>query len=356
MKPLVSTIIPTLLPERFESLCKAIRSVLDQSYPRVEAIVVADGPGATHVEKLSEKFPGGRVRVARRDRRGGPGAARNAGAGAAQGEYLAFLDDDDEWLPQKLEVQMAIARERPDAAFLFSDAYVIKETGTTTFFEGAEFSGSPTLEALCRRDFVLCATALVKRAIFEEVGGLDGSEELLGADDADLWGRILYRGHPAAYSPLPLVRYNYRSNGYSESAEFFQHLQNLLKKRMRLFSDRPECTALLKDYLFRMTCGEGNKHLRDGRIEKASACFGRAASLRFSPTRNYSGEFHEGAYCFLLSGRRAEARRFLCRSMRLRPFYLKNYLYWVFTCLPAGGYRALRNLKRRLFGRSEKTE
>ncbi len=348
MNPLVSVLTPTCDPARLPTLRRAVRSIFRQTYSHVEAIVIADGSQAIHVDALAKEIRDPRLRVAHLETPQGPAVARNAGAEVAQGEYLAFLDDDDEWLPQKLDVQMEVIREHPEAAFVFSDAHVIQETGATTFFKIANFSGPPTLEALCRNDFVLCVTAVVKRTIFDEVGGLDPAEELLGTDDADLWGRILHRSYTAAYSPLPLAIHNHHKNSYSDGLEFLQHLANLLKKRMRLFSDRPECVALLKDYLFRITWGQASKLLCAGRIEESAACFQRASSLRPSSAGGYTGAFYEGAYRCLLLGRNSEARQFLRYSMRFKPFHWKNYIYWIFTYLPPFAYKAARKLKRTL--------
>ncbi|UCF80055.1 MAG: glycosyltransferase [Acidobacteriota bacterium] len=347
----MSVLTPTCDPERLSQLRRAIQSVLNQTYPCLEAIVVADGPRATHVDVLEEEICDSRLRVVRLSKAQGPAAARNAGAKVAQGEFLAFLDDDDEWLPQKLEVQVAIAQENPDAAFVFSDAYFIQETEVDTYLRMTKFRGSPTLEALCRNDFVLCVTAMVKRTVFDEVGGLDTSEEILGTDDADLWGRILHRSYSAAYSPLPLAVHNHNKDSYSSSIEFLQHLANLLKRRMRLFSDRPGCVTLLKGYLFKVTYVEMREHLRAGRVEETSACFRRSASIRPFPNMDYyARRFHGDAYTWLLSGQRREARLNLWFSMRLNPFYWKNYFYWVFSWLPAGVYQTARRLKKHVSG------
>ena len=107
-EPLVSIVVPTY--NRLAYLRQAVQSVFDQTYRQWELIVVDDGSTdgtAAYVASL-----GGRVRALTLPRRGGAARARNAGVGAARGAYVAFLDSDDLWLPEKLAIQMAGLRER----------------------------------------------------------------------------------------------------------------------------------------------------------------------------------------------------------------------------------------------------
>jgi glycosyltransferase involved in cell wall biosynthesis len=101
---LVSVIIPTL--RRPDLLRRALASVFSQSWTSIEVIVVIDGPDAA-TRALLDAMADPRLTVLRHERSLGPGRARNAGAALARGAWLAFLDDDDEWLPDKLAVQLA---------------------------------------------------------------------------------------------------------------------------------------------------------------------------------------------------------------------------------------------------------
>lgn len=103
--PFVSVIIPTY--NRRHILPDSISSVLNQSYRDFELIIVDDGSD-DGTEEYIESIADDRVRYLKTDRNWGPAAARNLGARAAKGEYLAFHDSDDEWLPDKLEKQMAL--------------------------------------------------------------------------------------------------------------------------------------------------------------------------------------------------------------------------------------------------------
>ncbi|WP_420593601.1 glycosyltransferase family 2 protein [Deinococcus sp.] len=107
--PLVSAIIPTR--NRPEQVVQAVRSALAQTYPALEVIVIVDGPDAATVSLLSE-ISDSRLRVHELPESLGGGGARNKGVELSAGEWIAFLDDDDVWLPDKTEKQVAAAREQ----------------------------------------------------------------------------------------------------------------------------------------------------------------------------------------------------------------------------------------------------
>jgi glycosyltransferase involved in cell wall biosynthesis len=110
--PLVSVIIPTY--RRPQTLGDAVRSVLGQTYPNLEVIVVSDGPDpetAAAVRQIAEEAGAAGAKVIYHELavNSGPAAARNAGVAVSQGTWIGFLDDDDAWLPRKLEAQLAVA-------------------------------------------------------------------------------------------------------------------------------------------------------------------------------------------------------------------------------------------------------
>ena len=109
--PLVTAVIPTR--GRPELLASAVRSALRQTWLNMEVIVVVDGPDPATGEYL-ETLTDPRLRVVFLAERLGGSDARNAGVRAARGEWIAFLDDDDEWLPEKIERQMLAAQAMPD--------------------------------------------------------------------------------------------------------------------------------------------------------------------------------------------------------------------------------------------------
>jgi GT2 family glycosyltransferase len=235
-----------------------------------------------------------------------------------------LLDDDDEWLPGKLETQLRLARRHPNAALIFSDTYVKTDTATVTSFSHLNFDGRPTLEALCEKDFVQPITMLVKRSVFDALGGFDESRALIGVDDYDFCLR-LFTSYPAVCSREALAMYHYHGNNYSATRRFRKAETTLLRKSLRRLRNRPNCRAVLQSRLARVR--------RERVLQK----------------RRFAYEAHREAYECMLKGEFKKARGALYGAMRSRPLYTKNYAYWFFACLPHAAYLAARRLKRKVW-------
>lgn len=184
--PTVSVVVPTY--NRGERLAQTIESVLNQRYRDLELVVVDDA-STDDTEETVREFDDSRVRyVSHRTNRGGA-AARNTGIDASDGTYVAFLDDDDEWHPEKLERQVARLEESSDewvAAYCdvrvrrhgswkalrsaVADA-VFDETGASQKPEG----GSELIPVVLSMDLSLggASTLVAERAVVEEIGGFD---------------------------------------------------------------------------------------------------------------------------------------------------------------------------------------
>ncbi len=121
----VSVVIPTYNRKHF--ICFAVDSVLEQTFSDYEIIVVDDGSTDGTAELLSSKY-GNKVICLQQENRGF-GAARNHGVNAATGDYIAFLDSDDLWHKDKLELQVTIMERLPKLAFLFSEFSILKDSG-----------------------------------------------------------------------------------------------------------------------------------------------------------------------------------------------------------------------------------
>jgi len=124
-KPLLSVVIPTW--NRAHIVCEAVESALSQQADGIEVIVVDDASTDGTAEVLKTKF-GSEVHLLQLGNRRGPGAARNAGALLACGEFVAFLDSDDLWLPEKLAAELRAFAEFPEANAVVSDSQ--------SFYEG----------------------------------------------------------------------------------------------------------------------------------------------------------------------------------------------------------------------------
>ncbi|HUO20945.1 MAG TPA: glycosyltransferase family 2 protein [Caulobacteraceae bacterium] len=131
--PLVSVVIPHY--NRVAVLGETLRTVLAQTYPHWEVVIVDDCSPQDPREALAEFLADPRIRLVRLEANGGASAARNVGIGEATGDLIAFLDSDDHWRPQKLEKQVALAVSAPDPERVIVTTLIEKHGATATTFE-----------------------------------------------------------------------------------------------------------------------------------------------------------------------------------------------------------------------------
>lgn len=197
MPPLISVIIPTF--NRAAWVREAVDSVLAQTFQDFELIVVDDGSTDATGEGLMAY--GDRLRHLVQDRQG-VSAARNRGLDLAQGEWIAFLDSDDLWLPQKLETQVAFLNRHPQAEICQTEEIWIRHgrrvNPRNKHRKPAGDIFVPSL-TLC---LVSPSAVMLKRSLLEEVGFFDTS--LPACEDYDLWLRISCR-KPVFLIEEPLV-------------------------------------------------------------------------------------------------------------------------------------------------------
>lgn len=197
--------ISVVIPARNASatLGRAIDSVLAQTLPAREIIVVDDG--STDASAATAGAYASVSVIGLRDGRGAA-AARNAGVRVAQGEWVAFLDADDEWLPDKLRKQAALIEPEPGQSMIFCAS---EEFGPDGVSWGDTFRGRPihceaeSWKALLKTNFVATPTVIAPRALLIQLGGFD--EKLPLGEDQDMWIRLALSGR-LAYVPECLVR------------------------------------------------------------------------------------------------------------------------------------------------------
>lgn len=176
MNELVSVVTPT--HKRGDTLLRAVESVLRQSYPNVEMLIVDDNePGDSYsleTQRLLATIRDPRVRYIPQKRHINGAAARNAGIRAARGAYVAFLDDDDEWLPEKTSRQMEVFSKHPSV-----DAVT---TLWTRYVQGKAVMSCPAYTAddfqykvLAREISVFSSTVLIRKSAIGKFGGFDES-------------------------------------------------------------------------------------------------------------------------------------------------------------------------------------
>ena len=186
-RPAVTVIIPTF--NRASIVVRAIRSVLGQTYQDWELIVVDDG-STDGTEQAVRGLSDNRIKYIRHDRnRRGGAAARNTGIRYAQGEYVAFLDSDDEWLPEKLQKELEVFRNSdPALGLVYTGEMILDETGRVLEICMATKSGW-VYEVLLDSCFIgSCSRVTVKKQALERVAGFD--ETLVSHQDWDLWLRV----------------------------------------------------------------------------------------------------------------------------------------------------------------------
>jgi len=184
MKPLVSVIIPT--HNRCRYLSEAVDSVLAQTYPHLEIFIVDDG-STDDTPQVLEKY-GNKIKYLRQECRG-VCVARNNAIRQAAGKYVAFLDDDDVWLPQKLEKEVAFLESHEDHGFVFSSfRYFSDEKADMGERRRNEYE-EMTYEYLYNQNLIF-STSLVtmRKECLDRFGLFD--EGLVQSADYDLWLRI----------------------------------------------------------------------------------------------------------------------------------------------------------------------
>ncbi|MBN1906277.1 MAG: glycosyltransferase [Deltaproteobacteria bacterium] len=183
----VSVIIPTY--NRADKVCRAITSVIDQIYRDIEIIVIDDASTDNTIERLHEFGSG--IKIIRHQKNVGVSAARNSGIRSATGEYIALLDSDDYWLPEKLEVQIAFFMAHPDAVICQArELWIRHGKRVNPGKKHLKPSGDifiPSLK-LC---LVSPSAVMFKKSLLDEVGIFD--EGFPVCEDYDLWLRISYK-------------------------------------------------------------------------------------------------------------------------------------------------------------------
>ncbi len=199
---LVSAVIPAFNYGHYVAV--AVQSVLDQTYSPIECIVVDDGSTDNTADVLATF--GGRVRTIRQKNRG-LAATRNVGIKASRGEFVALLDADDRWWPDKIARQVDAFAENPTAAAVGCGAEAVGAAGQR-LFEVIVASTSPGSDGI--RDVFLrkkwvggsASGAMIRRSVLDRIGLFD--ETLTAAEDWDMWLRIVAE-HPIVNLPDVLV-------------------------------------------------------------------------------------------------------------------------------------------------------
>jgi glycosyltransferase involved in cell wall biosynthesis len=227
--PLVSIVIPTY--NRADYLKITLENLGKQVYNNFEIIVVDDGTPGSINEQLCGEFDN--VTYYKIKNSGGPAKPRNFGATKAKGKYIAFLDDDDLWRNDKLEIQVAILESNPDFGIIHSSCELIDENGNKLnkligVPGDSLFKHGDVKNRMIGNWTLMMPTPLVKKSLLDEVGMFN--EEIPPAlEDVEFWVRCSFHTKFYYYNE-PLALYRKHTNNISNQTERYLVLPLYLKK------------------------------------------------------------------------------------------------------------------------------
>ena len=212
--PLVSAVITVFNNEKTAG--EAVESFLSQTFRDFEVIVVDDG-STDSTRRLIETKYAGEIRYLYQPNRGSA-AARNAGARAARGRYLAFLDGDDVSLPERLALQVAALEQNPEVGLVYGNVYLVDASGGHARLRGGagRYKSGRVFEDLVIRNFVPFSTIMLRHSTLESVGLFD--ESIRSSEDWDMLVR-LSKTCAFLYLPCPLVKYRIMPNSKTANIE-----------------------------------------------------------------------------------------------------------------------------------------
>jgi len=297
--PRVTVIIPT--HNRSELLRCAISSVLSQTFEDFELCVIDDA-SSDDTEKVVGSFRDQRIRYLRHPTSKGGAAARNTGILSSTSDYLAFLDDDDEWYPEKLRMQVELLDRGPASVGVIYAGYDSVEgtTGRQVRSRIPIVRGNLHEHLLTSNPIGGTSTVLIRRECLEAVGSFD--EALTSYQDYDLWLRI------------------------SERYEFDFIPQALLK------------------YTLHEVRISTNLDARSTGINRILQKHGRHPSLCKTLATHCVGLGRE----YALAGEGRKARQMLRRAMMLHPGHARTYLYYLVSLFGRSGFEGLTWVKSRM--------
>lgn len=294
--PTVSVILPT--HTRATLLKTAIASVLAQTYGDFELLVIDDA-STDDTPAVLAQVPDARLRVVSTTAAHGDAAARNVGLAHAQGRYLAFLDDDDAWMPEKLAMQVATMETAPPAlGGVCTGHYVV--TGARDVPEQRQV---PAAVPLAHTNFIVTSSLLVRQTCLRRVGRFD--ERMPTSSDYDMWLRIAQAGFTFGRLDAPLVAYR------QHAASLTGNVAKMIQGKERLFA----------------------KH---------------DAHFRAFP-QAYSRELLALGVLYCYAGQMGHGRRAFLRAMRLYPWNLRHYYNFALSLTGAARFQALKAAKEQAF-------
>lgn len=226
-RPEISVIIPAY--NSADYTVETVESVLAQTYGDLEVIVVDDGSTDNTRQALGPYYD--RIEYVFK-KNGGACSARNLGIRRARGEFIACLDCDDLWLPDKLEHSLPVLEAESKMGFVFTPCYTINATGEVTGEVRYTFDLDQAYLNLLMENFVPAPTVIMRSSCLEQVGLFD--ESIFIPADWDMWLRLAHR-FVVGYVDRPLSKYRLASNYTLRNVEqLVQESKYVLEKQFRI--------------------------------------------------------------------------------------------------------------------------
>lgn len=307
MTPKVSVIIPAFNSKK--TIKRSVKSAIKQTYKRLEIIVVDDG-STDNTCKVARDVGDRRVETIKLDSNHGVARARNVGIENSTGEFVAFLDADDEWKKKKLEKQLScLTRSDRDVAVVDCDWEIVSNTCGVAMTKS---QGGATDRKKLLSFYHVCSppTVIARRHALQEVGCFD--ENIPTAEDADLWVRL--------------------SKKYA-----FEHVPEALVKVHRGHENRLglDTKSVVKGHLKFYTKHE-EKYQKNSHIE--------------------SSFFMNLGRKLMSMGNLSMGRKYICRSIKTNPVSRKKYAFLIASFLSLNLYQFISNVKNRVLCYKKRVE
>lgn len=282
MQSKVSVIIPAYNSAQF--IAATIRSVLEQTYPNIEIIVVDDGSTDATLEVL-DGFSD-QIKIFSKPN-GGPASARNLAIRNSTGDFIAFLDGDDLWMPEKLAEQVSFMNAHAEIGMTYSEAIMFAEIAGQQQVHGKiGYTGETSFCHLLLGDHIPNSTVLMRRECTDKIGLLNESRELVAVEDYEYWLRLA-RAYPIKAINKPLAFYRVHSSNLMGDGRDIERSLRLpllaLNEAEKLFPNCWKECGMEKDLLMaRLTIRAGFAYKQRGEWLNCLRKFRQALGHRFN--------------------------------------------------------------------------
>ncbi|MCD6162696.1 MAG: glycosyltransferase family 2 protein [candidate division Zixibacteria bacterium] len=306
--PKVSVIIPVYNSTGF--IDEALQSVFAQTFKDYEIIIINDG-STDNTKQVIEKYSD-KIRYFYQENRG-PAAARNNGIKKAKGEYIAFIDSDDIWHPEKLKMQVSILDSNQNIGMVFTENSLFDENGVyeSSLGKRKRLMHGNLAENIFLYSYVATPTVMIRREVFDNIGLFEESIKM--AEDDNMWIRI------ASNYRVELI--------YQSLVSVRDHPNRMTRQNNDLFN----CIQISIDMLH-SNYGDNVRKNIDKVVPK------KMGQIYFNT-----------GYKYFENQNTKEARKAFSKSIKYCKWNWKYYLYYITSLMPSSIIILIRRLKRKLY-------